>query len=83
VENMKKKTKTPGDMLLEQIKKHGTNINAASKEMCISQTLLRIISLNEARITTDIAVKLACFFGVPAKTWLTAQMEYDLSFYDL
>jgi plasmid maintenance system antidote protein VapI len=51
--------------------------------MDISQTALRLVSINESRITTAIAVKLANYFGVPARTWLTAQMEYDLSLYDL
>ncbi|MCL2210224.1 MAG: hypothetical protein FWC03_11775 [Treponema sp.] len=80
---MKKKTKTPGDMLLEQIEKNKTNITAASKEMGISQTAVRLVSLNESRITTSLAVKFSEYFKVPVRNWLTAQMEYDLSFYDL
>ena len=79
----KKKNKTPGEMLLEQIKKNDTNINAVSKEVGVSQTALRLITLGEVRITTAIAVKLSDYFKVPARNWLTAQMEYDLSFYGL
>jgi len=79
----KKNNKTPGEMLLEQIQKKNTNINAVSKEIGVSQTALRLVSLDEARITTPIAVKLSEYFKVPARNWLTVQMEYDLSFYDL
>ena len=80
---MKKKIKTPGAMLLDQIKKHNTNIYAASKDMSISQTALRLVSLNESRITTAIAVKLSKYFKVPVRNWLIAQMEYDLSLHGL
>ena len=80
---MKKKVKTPGDMLLEQLEDHGKTVNAASKDIGVSQTALRLVTRNEARITTALAFKLAAYFGVSVRDWLTAQMEYDLSLYKL
>jgi addiction module HigA family antidote len=75
---MPKTKKTPGNLLLEVLDKHGLNCNRLAKEIRCSQTALRLISLDKSRITTSIAVRLAKYFGTKPEFWLMAQMDYDL-----
>lgn len=75
---MQNAKKTPGSLLLEFIDKYNLNCNRLSKEIRCSQTALRLISLDQSRITTSIAARLAKFFETKPEFWLLAQMEYDL-----
>jgi len=71
--------KSPGKLLLELIDKYNLNCNRLSKEIRCSQTALRLISLDQSRITTSIAVRLAKFFETKPEFWLLVQMDYDLT----
>jgi addiction module HigA family antidote len=76
---MPKTKQTPGSILLEHLEKYDLNCNRLAKEIKCSQTALRLISLDNSRITTSIAVRLAKYFGTKPEFWLLAQMEYDLA----
>jgi addiction module HigA family antidote len=58
--------------------KYNLNCNRLSKEIMCSQTALRLISLDESRITTSIALRLAKYFNTTAEFWLVAQMNFDI-----
>jgi len=75
---MPKKNQTPGSLLLEFLENYNLNCNRLSKEIKCSQTALRLISLDQSRITPSIAVRLAKFFNTKPELWLLAQMDYDL-----
>jgi len=49
-----------------------------AKEIHVPQTRLSQITQGKRRITTDTAVRLGRFFGVPARWFLELQMKYDL-----
>ena len=75
---MQNTNKSPGTLLLELIDKYNLNCNRLSKEIKCSQTALRLISLDQSRITTSIAIRLAKYFETKPDFWLLAQMDYDL-----
>ena len=75
---MLKTKQTPGSLLLDYLKTHRLNCNRLSKEIKCSQTALRLISLDQSRITPSIAVRLAKFFSTKPEIWILAQMDYDL-----
>ena len=76
---MPKTNQSPGSLLLELLDKYELNCNRLSKEIKCSQTALRLISLDQSRITTSIALRLAKFFGTSPEYWLEAQMKFDIS----
>ena len=76
---MPKTKQSPGSLLLELVDKYGLNCNRLSKEIKCSQTALRLISLDQSRVTTSIALRLAKFFGTSPEYWLEAQMKYDIT----
>ncbi|MCL2066491.1 MAG: HigA family addiction module antitoxin [Treponema sp.] len=75
---MAKTKQSPGSLLLGLLDKHGLNCNRLAREIKCSQTALRLISLDQSRITTSVAMRLAKVFSTNPEFWLVAQMKYDI-----
>jgi addiction module HigA family antidote len=56
----------------------GVTVNAAAKAMAIPASRLDQITKGKRSITADTALRLGCFFGVSAETWMNLQRTYDL-----
>jgi addiction module HigA family antidote len=69
----------PGEMLkYEYLEPLGLSAYKLSKYTGISQTYLSKIINGKASITTDVALKLAKFFGSSAEMWIGFQTTFDL-----
>lgn len=63
------------DLCIEPV---GMTISAAAEHLGVSRKHLSAVINGRARITADLATRLAQAFGGGAETWLKMQMAYDL-----
>ena len=70
---------TPGALLQAILNKYKMDCAELADELKCSRTELRLITLDQARITIPMAMSLGKFFKVPPEYWLVLQMEYSLS----
>jgi antitoxin HigA-1 len=69
----------PGEILREEfLLPLGLSVNALSKALHVPATRVHEIVKENRSITPDTALRLACYFGGDAKSWLNLQTEYDL-----
>jgi addiction module HigA family antidote len=55
-----------------------TNPNRLSKEIGLTQTAVRLITIDKAKISVPVALRLAKYFGTTPEYWISLQNKYDL-----
>src|SRR5205807_5274352 len=69
----------PGEILTEDFMKPlGISINRLSRDLHVPPNRIHGIVHGARAITADTALRLACYFGTTAETWLNLQSDYDL-----
>jgi addiction module HigA family antidote len=69
----------PGEILLEEfLKPMEVSAYRLAKETFLPRTRISEIIKGNRRITADIAIRFAKYFGTSAKFWLGIQDDYDL-----
>ncbi|NEO96518.1 MAG: HigA family addiction module antidote protein, partial [Moorea sp. SIO3G5] len=68
---------TPGEILLEEfIKPFGISQNQLAQDIHVPVTQINAIVNGKRSITTDIALRLARYFGTTPQFWLNLQQHY-------
>lgn len=69
----------PGEILLEDfLKPLGISRYRLAKSIGVPQRRVDEICAGNRAVTVDTALRLACFFGTDAQSWLNLQTEYEL-----
>ena len=69
----------PGEVLREEfLKPFRLSDKALSEAAHIEIDKIRLITVGRERVTADVALRLARFFGTSAQFWLGLQSDYDL-----
>jgi len=69
----------PGEVLFEDfLKPMGISQEQLAGELNLDEQIVYEIIQNKQHITTDIALRLARFFGTSPELWLNLQSHYDL-----
>jgi len=69
----------PGEILLEDfLTPLGISRYRLAKSIGVPQRRVDEICAGKRAVTVDTALRLACFFGTDAQSWLNLQAEYDL-----
>jgi len=69
----------PGEILLEDfLKPLGLSRYRLAKSIGVPQRRIDEICAGNRAVTVDTALRLACFFGTDAQSWLNLQTEYEL-----
>lgn len=69
----------PGEILLEDfLKPLGISRYRLAKSISVPQRRIDEICAGNRAVTVDTALRLACFFGTDAQSWLNLQTEYEL-----
>jgi addiction module HigA family antidote len=55
-----------------------TNPNRLSKEIGLTQTAVRLITIDKAKISVPVALRFAKYFGTTTEYWISLQNKYDL-----
>ena len=69
----------PGEVLREDyVVPLGTNANALAKALHVPAPRINEIVRERRGVSADTAMRLACYFGGDARSWLNLQAVYDL-----
>lgn len=69
----------PGEILREEyLAPLEMSVNALAVKLHVPATRLHEIVKERRSVTPDTAVRLACYFGGDARSWLNLQASYDL-----
>ena len=71
--------KDPGTVLKSFLDDYQLNPSKLGKEVDLSQSTIRQITLNKMKISIPIALKFAKFFGNTANFWIDLQTKYSLA----
>lgn len=70
----------PGEILLEDlIKPAGLTRNAVAKDIDLDPKALNKICACKASVSSDVAIRLAEYFGTSPELWMNLQSAHDLS----
>jgi len=75
---MSKIVQSPGEFLSNMLEKHKISTLKFSKDISLSQSAARLITIGKTRISVPVALRLAVYFGTNAEYWLNMQMRWDL-----
>jgi addiction module HigA family antidote len=73
------KAQNPGAVLKSLMDKYQLNPTALARDIKLSQSAVRQIVIEKAKISVSIALRLAKYFGTPTKYWLDLQTAHDLA----
>jgi len=74
----------PGEVLQEDyLKPRGLSANALARKLHVPTSRIGGIAQGRCRISADMALRLARFFGGDARSWLNMQSMYDLRLAEL
>ena len=76
---MPKTTKTPNSVLMSFMNEYQLNAFSLAKELKLSPTSVRLLTIGKAKITVPTALRLSKFFGQTPAFWLDLQREADLN----
>jgi len=76
---MPKSTKTPSSVLNSLMEEYGLNPYNLAKEIGMSYSAVRMISLGNFKVSVPTALRLAKYFGKTPDFWLSLQQEEDLA----
>ena len=75
----KSTAKDPGTVLKSFLDEYQLNPSKLGKEVDLSQSTIRQITLNKMKISIPIALRFAKFFGNPVNFWINLQTNYSLA----
>jgi addiction module HigA family antidote len=73
------KVQSPGAVLKSLLDKYQLNPTALARDIKLSQSAVRQITIEKAKISVPIALRFAKYFGNTPKYWLDVQTAYDLA----
>ena len=76
---MAKEVQSPGAFLALMLEKYKLNPFRLSKEIKLSQSAVRLITIGKTKITTPVAMRLAKYFNTNPEFWLTMQIRWDIA----
>jgi addiction module HigA family antidote len=76
---MPKTLQTPGSFLALMLEKYKLNPFKLSKDIQLSQSAVRMITIGKTKITTPVAMRLAKYFNTNPEFWLAMQMKWDIT----
>jgi addiction module HigA family antidote len=76
---MAKKLQSPGAFLTLMLEKYKLNPFKLSKNIKLSQSAVRLITIGKTKITTPVAMRLAKYFNTNPEFWLAMQMKWDIA----
>jgi addiction module HigA family antidote len=75
----KQQTSTPGIVLKEQfLEKYNINVSQLARSIGLSQSAVRNITIDKAKMTIPIALRLAKFFQTKENYFINLQADYDI-----
>ena len=75
---MAKVVQAPGPFLALMLEKYRLNPFKLSKDIYLSQSAVRLITIGKTKITTPVAMRLAKYFNTNPEFWLAMQMKWDI-----
>ncbi len=70
---------TPGDILRDEfMAEYGLSQNRLALALHVPVSIINRVVNNNYRITAELALRLAAYFGTSAQFWLNLQTSYDL-----
>ena len=76
---MPKSLQNPGSFLALVLEKYKLNPFKLSKDIHLSQSAVRMITIGKTKITTPVAMRLAKYFNTKPEYWLVMQMKWDIA----
>jgi addiction module HigA family antidote len=76
---MPKASQSPGSFLALVLEKYKLNPFKLSKDIHLSQSAVRMITIGKTKITTPVAIRLAKYFNNNPEFWLVMQMKWDIA----
>ena len=76
---MSKELQAPGPFLAIMLEKYKLNPFKLSKDIRLSQSAVRLITIGKTKITTPVAMRLAKYFNTNPEFWLAMQMKWDIA----
>jgi antitoxin HigA-1 len=76
---MRKSAKTPSSVLVSLMNEYGLNPYTLAKDIGLSYSAVRMISLGNINVSASTALRLAKYFGNTPDFWLLLQQEADLA----
>jgi addiction module HigA family antidote len=76
---MSKTLQAPGAFFALMLEKYNLNPFKISKDIHLSQPVVRLLALGKTKITTPIAMRLAKYFNTNPEFWLAMQMKWDVA----
>jgi len=70
---------SPGSFLALMLEKYRLNPFKLAKDIHLSQSAVRLITLGKTKITTSVAMRLAKYFNTNPEFWLAMQMKWDVA----
>ena len=76
---MAKVLQAPGPFLALMLEKYKLNPFKLSKDIQLSQSAVRLITIGQTKITVPVAMRLAQYFNTNPEFWLAMQMKWDIA----
>ena len=76
---MAKALQAPGPFLAIMLEKYNLNPFKLSKDIHLSQSAVRLITIGKTKITVPVAMRLAKYFNTNPEFWLAMQMKWDIA----
>jgi addiction module HigA family antidote len=76
---MAKKLQAPGTVLTQLLEKYNLNPFKLSKEIKLSQSAVRLITIGKTKISVPVAMRLSKYFNTNPEYWLQMQMKWDIA----
>jgi addiction module HigA family antidote len=74
-----KKLSKPADVLLSYLNEYQITISQLAKEIKLSQSIVRQLTMGKAKISLNTAARLAKYFGTTIQFWMDLQSAFDLA----
>jgi addiction module HigA family antidote len=69
----------PGDVLKKELESYGISVTQFSKDIGLSASAVRQLVSSKLKISLEIALKLAKYFGKTVKYWVDLETDYRLA----
>jgi addiction module HigA family antidote len=76
---MAKTLQAPGPFLTHLLEKYNLNPFKLSKEIKLSQSAVRLITIGKTKISVPVAMRLSKYFNTNPEFWLQMQMKWDIA----
>jgi addiction module HigA family antidote len=73
------KLQSPGSFLTQMLEKYNLNPFKLSKEIKLSQSAVRLITIGKTKISVPVAMRLSKYFNTNPEFWLQMQMKWDIA----